>query len=75
MIRGVSLNPRRKRLGLRTPKSMVFQDASRLILRYHWERTKPLHTRVVRLLARLVSGDPSLRSRVDHRRLQRGETE
>ncbi len=29
---------------------LVFQDASGLISRYHWERTKPLHTRVVRLL-------------------------
>ncbi len=31
----------RKRLGLRTPESMVFQDASRLILRYYWERMNP----------------------------------
>ncbi len=32
----------RKRLGLRTPESRVFQDASEQILGYHWERTKPL---------------------------------
>src|SRR6266568_5078254 len=31
----------RKRLGLRTPESMVFQDASRLILRYYWVRMNP----------------------------------
>jgi len=31
-----------KRLGLQTRNMLVFQDASRLISRYHWERTKPM---------------------------------
>jgi hypothetical protein len=44
------VSPRSKRLGLQARYMLVFQDASGLISRYHWERTKPLHTRVVRLL-------------------------
>jgi len=36
---------------------LVFQDASGLISRYHWERTTPLHTRVVtRIQVLLMSG-------------------